>query len=212
MPREVKEDEEVKEVREKPTGSLSVVLFVLFVLFALFWHAAAGRELSEKAPLPIKVEFRNVNGYVSPALTVDAVLLKAHEVLLVRRAREPWKGMWALPGGFVEVGERVEDAVRRELVEETGLRGGVVATLGVWSDPKRDPRGHIVTVAFALKVSGIVDLGGGDGEIIEARWFDLDKLPELAADHADIVAAAKRWLAQPGSFEKLGDTEFGKCA
>ena len=156
-------------------------------------------------------EFRNVNGYVSPALTVDAVLLKGREVLLMRRGRDPWKGMWALPGGFVEVGERVEDAVRRELVEETGLRGDIVDPLGVWSDPKRDPRGHIVTVAFVLKVSGIVAVGKED-ESLEERWFPLDALPELAADHADILAAARRWLDVPGNFERLGDTEFGKCA
>lgn len=157
------------------------------------------------------MDFRNVNGYVAPALTADAVLLKGREVLLIRRAREPWKGMWALPGGFVEVGERVEEAARRELMEETGLRGDIVDLLGVWSDPKRDPRGHIVTTAFVMKVSGIVDVGLDEEETIEARWFPLDKLPELAADHAQILAAARRWLDLPGSFERLGDTDFGKC-
>lgn len=158
------------------------------------------------------MDFRNVNGYVAPALTTDAVLLKGREVLLIRRAREPWKGMWALPGGFVEVGERVEETVRRELVEETGLRGDIVDLLGVWSDPKRDPRGHIVTVVFVLKVSGIVDVGRDEEETLEARWFPLDALPPLAADHADLLAAARRWLDAPGNYERLGDTDFGKCA
>lgn len=158
------------------------------------------------------MDFRNVNGYVSPALTVDAVLLKGDEVLLIRRAREPFKGMWALPGGFVDVGEPLEDAVRRELMEETGLRGDVVDMLGAWGDPKRDPRGHIVTMVFVLKVSGIVDVAIEEGEVQEARWFSLDKLPDLAADHGDILAAARRWLARPGNFEKLADTDFGKCA
>lgn len=157
------------------------------------------------------MDFRNVNGYVAPALTADAVLLKGREVLLIRRAREPWKGMWALPGGFVDVGERVEEAARRELMEETGLRGDIVDLLGVWSDPKRDPRGHIVTTAFVMKVSGIVDVGLDEEETLEARWFPLDKLPELAADHAHILAAARGWLDLPGSFERLGDTDFGKC-
>lgn len=156
-------------------------------------------------------EYRNVNGYVSPALTVDAVLLKGNEVLLIRRGREPHKGEWALPGGFVDVGETVEDACRRELVEETGLRGDIVDLLGVYSDPARDPRGHTVSVTFVLKVSGIVhtdDLDDAD----EAKWFDLDALPKLAFDHDRILADAKVWLAKAGSFEKLGDTDFGKCA
>lgn len=156
-------------------------------------------------------DVRNVNGYVAPALTVDAVLLKGREVLLIRRAREPFRGAWALPGGFVDVGERTEDAARRELVEETGLRGDIVDLLGVWSDPARDPRGHTVSVVYVCKVGGIVDVAAGD-DAAEARWFPLDALPALAFDHADILAAAARWLDVPGHFERLGDTDFGKCA
>ena len=156
-------------------------------------------------------EFRNVNGYVAPALTVDAVLLKGHEILLIRRGREPFKGSWALPGGFVDVGETVEDAVRRELVEETGLKGDIVDLLGVYSEPKRDPRGHTVSVTFVLKVAGIVHVDDLD-DADEAKWFPLDALPELAFDHARIVADARAWLARAGNYEKLGDTDFGKCA
>lgn len=156
-------------------------------------------------------QFRNVNGYVAPALTVDAALLKGREILLIRRGREPYKGSWALPGGFVDVGERVEDAVRRELVEETGLKGDVVDLLGVYSDPARDPRGHTVSVVFVLKVAGIVPVDDLD-DADEARWFGLDALPELAFDHARIVADAKAWLGVAGNFEKLGDVDFGKCA
>lgn len=153
-----------------------------------------------------------MNGYVAPAVAADAILLKGREVLLIRRARDPWKGMWAIPGGFVDAGERVEDAVRRELMEETGLRGDIVELLGVWSAPGRDPRGHVVSISYVLKVSGIIDVGQDDEEILEARWFPLDKLPELAADHADILAAARRWLDAPGNFDRLADTDFGKCA
>ena len=158
-------------------------------------------------------EVRNVNGYVAPALTVDALLLKGREVLLIRRGREPFKGAWAIPGGFVEVGERVEDACRRELIEETGLRGDIVDLLGVYSDPKRDPRGHTVSVVFVLKVGGIVDIGEAGDDADEARWFGLDALPtELAFDHARILSDTRAWLDAPGNFEKLGDTDFGKCA
>lgn len=157
-------------------------------------------------------DVRNVNGYLAPALTVDAVLLKGREALLIRRGREPYKGAWALPGGFVEVGERLEDAVRRELVEETGLKGDVVDLLGVYSDPARDPRGHTVSAVYVLKVAGIVDVGQAGDDADEARWFPLDALPPLAFDHDRILADARAWLDRPGSFERLGDTEFGKCA
>ena len=158
-------------------------------------------------------DVRNVNGYVAPALTVDGVLLKGREVLLVRRGRDPHKGSWAIPGGFVDVGETTEDAVRRELVEETGLRGDVVDLLGVYSDPERDPRGHTVSVVYVLKVGGIVDVGMAGDDADEARWFPLDALPPaLAFDHARILADACDWLARPGHFERLGDTDFGKCA
>lgn len=154
---------------------------------------------------------RNVNGYVAPALTVDAVLLKGYEALLIRRARPPFAGAWAIPGGFVDVGERTEDAARRELLEETGLRGDIVDLLGVYSDPKRDPRGHTVSVVYVMKIGGIVDVAAGD-DAAEARWFALDALPDLAFDHARILADARAWLAAPGHFERLGDTDFGKCA
>lgn len=162
-------------------------------------------------------EVRNVNGYVAPALTVDAVLLKGNasgggDVLLIRRGRDPFKGSWALPGGFVDVGETVEDAVRRELVEEAGLRGDVVHLLGVYSDPGRDPRGHTVSVVYVLRVSGIVDVGQAGDDADEARWFRLDDLPPLAFDHDRILADARAWLARPGSFEALADNDPGKCA
>ncbi len=124
----------------------------------------------------------------TPALTVDGVLIARGKVLLVRRGRPPWQGMWALPGGFVEIGESCESAVVREVEEETGLRTVVEGLTGVYSDPSRDPRGHIVTVAFHVRrVSGKV-LGGDDAA--EAQWFPLDALPRFAADHARILREA----------------------
>lgn len=156
-------------------------------------------------------QVRNAHGYVAPALSADAVLLKGREVLLVRRGKPPFHGAWALPGGFVGVGERVEDAARRELVEETGLRGDIVDLLGVYSDPARDPRGHTVTVVFVLKVGGVIQVAAGD-DAAEARWFPLDALPALAFDHADIMRDARAWLARDRNYERLGDTDFGKCA
>jgi 8-oxo-dGTP diphosphatase len=81
-------------------------------------------------------------------LTADGVLIKNGKILLIKRKNEPWKGMYALPGGFVEYGERVEDTVLREVFEETGLKASIIALVGIYSSPDRDPRGHIITVAY----------------------------------------------------------------
>ena len=96
-------------------------------------------------------------------------------------------------------------------MEEACLQGDIGDLLGVYSDPTRDPRGHTITVAYVLKVAGIIGIAAGD-DADEARWFPIHALPPLAFDHAIIVADALRWLSLPGNFEKLADTEFGKCA
>ena len=89
----------------------------------------------------------------TPALTTDCVVFdKRGNVLLIRRKHDPFKGSYALPGGFVEVGELVEDACRRELKEETGLDVGALRLIGVYSDPNRDPRGHTCSIAYLAHV------------------------------------------------------------
>lgn len=134
--------------------------------------------------------------YPRPALTVDAVVLRgpaeAREVLLVRRGAEPYRGRWALPGGFVNEDEPLEHAARRELAEETGLTAEEpMRQIGAFGDPGRDPRGWTVGVAFLLELpdahSGEV-LGGDDAD--EAAWHRLDALPALAFDHDRILAAS----------------------
>ena len=90
----------------------------------------------------------------TPALTTDCVVFDAkRRVLLVRRGHPPFKGKYALPGGFVDIGETVEDACRRELMEETGVKVGRLELIGVYSDPGRDPRGHTCSVAFLARVA-----------------------------------------------------------
>ncbi len=124
--------------------------------------------------------------YSSPRLTVDGVLFDdSKRILLVKRRRDPFKGKWALPGGFVEYGERTEDAVVREVLEETGLETRVVKLIGVYSDPNRDPRGHTVSVVYLLEKTGGVLKGGDDAS--DARFFDLGNLPELSFDHDRII-------------------------
>ena len=122
-----------------------------------------------------------------PRLTVDVVVRRrgqADQVLLVRR-RHPPHG-WALPGGFVEYGESVEQAAVREALEETGLRVSLTRQFHVYSDPSRDPRGHTVSVVFLGEADG--EPAGGD-DAAEARWVDLARLPsDLAFDHGRILS------------------------
>jgi len=128
---------------------------------------------------------------VTPLLAVDCVVLdRENRVLLIRRRNAPFRGQYALPGGFVDVGETVEAACRRELLEETGVKAGRVTLVGVFSDPTRDPRGHTVGVAFLTRVRSPKAVAGDDAAAVEwvARWQHLD----LAFDHKKILRAAMR--------------------
>ncbi len=128
----------------------------------------------------------------NPRLTVDGVIVRGSKLLLIRRGNPPFKNTWALPGGFVDYGETVETAVRREAQEETGLETSIRRLVGVYSDPDRDPRGHTVSVVFLLDVESGSPQGGDDAA--EAKWFALDNLPELAFDHAKIINDALELL------------------
>ena len=127
----------------------------------------------------------------TPLLVTDCVVLDAEgRVLLIRRGNPPFKGMLALPGGFVDVGETVEDAARREVLEETGVKVGRLALVGVYSDPKRDPRGHTCSVAFLARVARATPRAGSDAA--EAAWVQRPARESLAFDHRKIVADALR--------------------
>jgi 8-oxo-dGTP diphosphatase len=132
---------------------------------------------------------------VTPKVTADAAIVEDARIVLVRRGNPPYKDCWALPGGFVEVGERVEEACVREAKEETGLDVEAVRLVGVYSDPKRDPRGHTVGVAYLCVPEGGVLKGADDAK--EARWFPLDELPVLAFDHQRIVEDVMALMSQP---------------
>jgi 8-oxo-dGTP diphosphatase len=127
----------------------------------------------------------------TPLLTVDCVVFDpADRLLLIRRGHAPFKGRYALPGGFVDVGETVEAAALRELREETGIEGRVVRLIGIYSDPKRDPRGHTVSAAFLVRPWSTKVQGGDDAAsaAFVADWRGLN----LAFDHNAIVADALR--------------------
>ncbi len=138
--------------------------------------------------------------YPRPAVTVDAVVFCERtpgrfETLLIRRAREPFAGRWAFPGGFIEMEETLLESARRELREETGLDGLALEPLATFGDPGRDPRGRTISVVFAaLAPPALAERARGADDAAEARWFPVEAPPPLAFDHDQILARALHWL------------------
>ena len=124
----------------------------------------------------------------TPSLTVDAVILFKNKLVLVKRNYPPYEGDFALPGGFVEIGESTEKAASREAFEETGLSVEILKLIGVYSDPERDPRRHTVSVCYLAKGDGDLK-SGSDADAVEL--FELDSIPELAFDHNKMINDAK---------------------
>jgi 8-oxo-dGTP diphosphatase len=125
----------------------------------------------------------------TPLLATDCVVFDGQgRVLLIRRGHPPFEGQYALPGGFVEIGETVETACCRELKEETGVGVRDLKLVGVYSDPKRDPRGHTCSVAYLARVDGAEPSAGDDAAA--AGWVADWRSVKLAFDHADILADA----------------------
>jgi 8-oxo-dGTP diphosphatase len=133
--------------------------------------------------------------YPHPAVTVDIVVIRngggEPQVLLIRRAQEPFKGKWALPGGFVDIDEDLERAARRELEEETGLKGIPLKQLHTFGAVDRDPRERVISVAYLALVSEAVEARAGS-DAAAADWFPLAALPALAFDHGEILDLAKQ--------------------
>ncbi len=123
----------------------------------------------------------------TPLLAVDAAIIFQKGIVLIRRENPPFQGCYALPGGFVEVGETVEQAVQREAREETGLQIDRLHLIGIYSDPGRDPRGHVVSAAFLARGRGNL-VCGSDARTAEV--FSLSGLPSLAFDHDRIIREA----------------------
>lgn len=127
-----------------------------------------------------------MNEKKAPMVTVDAVIERDGKIMLIKRKNEPFKGDWAIPGGFVEYGESTEDAIIREAKEETGLDITPKALLGVYSKPGRDPRGHVVSICYVATATG-EEMGGSDAA--DAAFFTSDEIKKLklAFDHGDII-------------------------
>jgi 8-oxo-dGTP diphosphatase len=129
--------------------------------------------------------------YPMMAVTTDCIVIqnnsKTPQVLLIQRKHEPYIDKWALPGGFVEINEDLEEGAHRELEEETGIKGLNLVPFRTYGRPGRDPRGRTVSVVYYTYLNAVVAVKAGD-DAAKASWFELDNLPDLAFDHEDILS------------------------
>ena len=144
--------------------------------------------------------------YPHPSVTTDCVIFgfdgSELNVLLVKRGVEPYKGRWAFPGGFLKMDENAETGARRELKEETGLYTAYMKQFHAFTEPGRDPRERVITIAYYALVKMTEVKGGDDAE--EAQWFPIGDVPSLAFDHDRILRTAQRELRKQIHFEPIG--------
>lgn len=125
--------------------------------------------------------------YPRPMVCTDCMVVAGKKILLIKRKNEPFAGLWALPGGFVEMDEDLEASARRELQEETGIRLPTLTQFAAYGKPGRDPRGRTISIVYYFISENEIKTTAGD-DASEARWFALDHLPELAFDHHQIIS------------------------
>ena len=146
--------------------------------------------------------------YARPAVTVDCVVFGLDEddlkVLLIQRGQDPFKDYWALPGGFAAVGEALEETARRELEEETGLKNVFLEQLYTFSDPQRDPREHVVTIAYYALVNLSDHKVQASTDASNAAWFSIDDTSRLAFDHDLILETAHTRLRGKITYQPIG--------
>lgn len=132
--------------------------------------------------------------YPHPAVTTDIVVFTlrdgAPHVLLIQRRHPPYQGHWALPGGFLDIDEDLEDCARRELAEETGVRDVALEQVHTFGRPGRDPRERVISVAYVTLLDADAVRPQAASDAAAVAWFAYDALPQLAFDHAEIIACA----------------------
>jgi 8-oxo-dGTP diphosphatase len=145
--------------------------------------------------------------YPRPAVTTDICLFTVVEddlrILLIRRGLEPFKGAWALPGGFLQEAETLDQCAARELREETGVDVAHLEAFTTFSDPKRDPRYRVITAAYFALVPAADHALQSGSDADDAKWYSMRELPRLAFDHQNIIGAARRALAEKIDREPL---------
>jgi 8-oxo-dGTP diphosphatase len=137
--------------------------------------------------------------YPRPMVTVDMVIVTSEprpRVLLIRRKHAPFAGKWAIPGGFVEMGESLEAAAARELYEETGIRAGKLEQLRTFGDLGRDPRGRVISVVYLARANEKKLSPRAADDAAEVGWHSLFHLPPLAFDHKEILEYVRKYMKQ----------------
>lgn len=137
--------------------------------------------------------------YPRPAVTADVAVLRLDEVpeiLLIKRLDPPFKDMWALPGGFMEMEETLEETARRELMEETGIRAGELIRFDTYDKPGRDPRGRTITQVFVMIWKEEMGYPKAGSDAANFQWIGLNDLPGLAFDHQQIVNDVLRMIKE----------------
>jgi len=152
------------------------------------------RRRRRKESVQVAERGKYVYEWPRPMVTADAAVFAFFDgrthLLLIQRKIDPYKGRWALPGGFVEIDEDLPDAVARELAEETGLKNVPLEQLRAFGRPGRDPRGRTITIAYFGIMERNWDQIRADDDAERAQWFDIESLPPMAFDHDDIVRCA----------------------
>ncbi|MEN0005389.1 MAG: NUDIX domain-containing protein [Bacteroidota bacterium] len=147
--------------------------------------------------------------YPRPALTVDCVIFgfdasSKLKVLLIQRAHAPFEGQWALPGGFVDMDETLEQAALRELEEETGVKDVFIEQLYSFGHPERDPRGRVVSVAYFALINLMAHPVQAASDARTVKWFEIDQIPSLAFDHDRILHMAIARLRSKVRYQPIG--------
>jgi 8-oxo-dGTP diphosphatase len=145
-----------------------------------------------------------MKGIEKLSLAVDAIIERDNSLLFIKRRKGTFKGALSFPGGKVDVGEKVEDAVKRETLEETSLNIEPLDILGVYSDPKRDPRRHKISITFIARVISGKAKAGDDAESVE--WLSINNKRNFAFDHNKILEDYRKWRKTKGTYwsSKIG--------